>query len=211
MGASPASETACLGMDSAPVTPMNRYGFKWCWPTTRCKVYAAHAAVLRALEEGATGRDVRRRVREIYALGFETMSDVAPFRCVVCRAIATPNKARGEMGRRLTLDHFVPVSSRRRRSHGTRNLLSLCLSCNSSRGARPVRLWLREKHAAGEVEDPPEVVLRRIELARRAPLCRAIGSQILQVYYPSTAAHQTGRWQRRVQQKLSLDLSDVPF
>ena len=186
---------------------MNRNGFKWCWPPTRCKIYAAHAAVLRAIEEGFSPREVIGRAQQICLLGFDEMIELAPLRCVVCLKRGTPNSPDRSPERRLTLDHIVPGSA------GTKNLLTLCMSCNSSRGSTPIRRWLRDKHEAGELDDAPRIVLRRVELARRAQLVDAIGMELLRIYYPKIADKIPGRAQRVKDRKkmLATYLDDVPF
>lgn len=192
---------------------MGRYGFKWCWPPTRCRVYAAHAAVLCALEEGAEPGTIMRRVRELYSLGFDRMSDVAPFRCVICWERAEVGLPRRAEGLRLTLDHVVPRGSPRRAAPGIRNLVSVCQGCNSSRGTRPFQAWLRMKFEAGELHESPEIIWRRVRLVREAPLSPELGQRILQIYYPNTASKLPDRWARYQERRRQreIDLADLPF
>lgn len=44
-----------------------------------------------------------------------------------------------EEGVRLTLDHLVPHSASAKPDNSEGNLVTACVSCNSSRGARPVK------------------------------------------------------------------------
>lgn len=175
---------------------MNRFGFKWCWTTTRCKVYAASAGVLLALDEGHRGMALRRRVMELYELGLD-MFEIAPFRCVICGGRCVPNKGRDDSARRLTLDHIVPRSSNREACPGRKNLMAICGRCNSSRGCKPLRRWLHDKHLLGEIPDPPERVLRRVTLVREAPISRRVADEMVRYYYPGFHRVQNGRWARR--------------
>jgi hypothetical protein len=137
------------------------------------------------------------------------MFEVAPFRCIICGARATPNRERDDHRRRLTLDHIIPRSSSRAPRPGLRNLIAICSPCNSSRGARPLRIWLQNKHRAGELVEAPDVVLHRIAIVRSMPVSRGVAAAMTSYFYPGFARAQRGRWSRRKAARGAV--ADLPF
>lgn len=67
------------------------------------------------------------------AVDWEALEAAHGFRCLYC----------GELCSELTIDHVKPRAAGG--SHAPENLAPACRSCNSSKGARPLAVWLARR------------------------------------------------------------------